>query len=100
MKKLITGLLILATTAPNADKKVGTAVFHINHKNGDIVMEPVLAPTFKLSLMKGDGIESNSIVRCDIIAHTIEPDFRVTVIKCGYNEYGVSEVDFKSEVEK
>jgi hypothetical protein len=83
------------------DTKIGVAFFRIWHKGDEVMAEPLIAPAFKLHTLVGTGIEPTTLTKCVILKRTLdkneERELVVTVLRCGINEYGVSEVVFDTE---
>src|SRR5579859_3307609 len=80
----------------STDSKIGVAMFKIGRKGSDISMEPLLAPEFKLESLAGDSIESSMIQKCGVynrvlFAIDMHVAANITVLKCGSNEYGITE---------
>jgi hypothetical protein len=95
------------TMAPtDVDQKIGNSTFKIGRCGDATCMEPLLAPSFRMQLLKGDGIQANMITRCTVYNRTTAIDekagriYSLTVLKCDGNEYGISEVDFRFDGER
>lgn len=64
---------------------------------------PLVAPSFRLTPLSGTGKEPETITKCVIIRRILDVNeqkqraITVTVLKCGENTYGVSEVVFETE---
>ena len=104
----LTLLMVLSqasTVSSDKDTKIGDAMFRISKQGSDIVMEPLLVPHFRLTLLKGPGIEANDIQKCVVLRRDSAIDtnkdiiYTVVVLRCGENEYAVAEVDFRYETE-
>jgi len=105
----VIGLVTLTLLSPGVvdhDTKVGDAYFNISRQGEEIVLQPLLVPYFKLNLLKGDGKQPETIVKCGVWRRDSQVDvehgviYTVVVIKCGGSEYGVAEVDFRYELEE
>lgn len=95
MKYLII-IAVFALPTATADRRIGSAQFHIERVKDEVVMEPLVPARFKLVQLKGEHAEPNDIVRCEVFARALDgnPELMITVLKCGDREYGVQEVDF------
>ena len=91
-----------ASSHPDLPKehKMGDATFKIAVRDGEVMMEPLLAPSFKLHVFKGEKLAPNTITKCSVWSLTDMVDvknaiaYTITVLKCGGNEFGVAEVQF------
>jgi hypothetical protein len=85
------------------DTKVGVAMFKLWHQGNALMAQPLLTPIFKVEKMAGEGVEPTTITRCEIHKRVLVVDEKerrvlvVTVLKCGVNEYGISEIEFQGE---
>lgn len=85
---------------PGTEVKMGTAAFQVRKVDGETVIQPMIAPTFKVHKFDGpdvDGIQPCS-VWSKVIAEEQDHGVVVTLIRCGVSPssttYAIEEVDF------